>query len=225
MPEFRPDDDESMLLATKIPIPDGSDSEMDIDETQQEISLSTPYASRQYNPSKPMSVDNSLSNASSSQNISFSPKSDASPLRSAPPGSSLKRQASEPMVEDAMRARAEQAQSAAERLLEELNDPEVDEVSHSSIPPSLLATQTGSGILDTSISTTPKVRAKVTAGLSAGPRAPMTPLNKNASIMRQAALFADSPVQKGRSTSLMDVLHEHKHQSGWWLKRMSRMYS
>lgn len=213
-------DDESMLLASKIPIPD-SDSEMDIDETMQDISMTTPHPPRLAPPAQPIYIDRSMSNHSSSQGMSFSPKSDvSSSLQALPPATSFKRLASEPVVEDAMRARAEQAQSAAERLLEELDDSEVDGIQHSPIPPSLLPQNTSS-VLDTSVSTTPKIKAKVTTGLSITPRLPTTPLSKSASILRQAALFADSPAQKSRSTSLMDMLHDHKHQSGWWLKRMS----
>jgi CLIP-associating protein 1/2 len=45
----------------------------------------------------------------------------------------------QPVVEDALRARAEQAESAAERLLE-LVEPEDDLANHPTLPPSLLKT-------------------------------------------------------------------------------------
>jgi len=107
------------------------------------------------------------------------------------------------VVEDALRARAAQAESAAEQLLE-LVDP--DDGNHiSPIPASLLPSN----------GATPKPPARSMA------IPPATPVNKPSAIMRQAALFQDSPAYKGGSPSIFEVIQERKHQTGWWLKRMT----
>jgi CLIP-associating protein 1/2 len=131
-----------------------------------------------------------------------------------------------PVVEDALRARAEQAESAAERLLE-LVEPEEEGVHHSSIPTSLLV---GSAGTSASAGPGPGVGVKekpvpVPLPLPATTMTtpPATPVsNRNAAIMRQAAMFKDSPAYKGSSSSssLLDVLRDRKHESGWWMKRM-----
>jgi CLIP-associating protein 1/2 len=138
-----------------------------------------------------------------------------------------------PVVEDALRARAEQAESAAERLLEELAE---QDDQPPPFPPSLLPS--------TSVSppTTPngKSHAK-TMGLSRNANAnavsagttivgtpvqpPTTPAHdRRAAVLRQVALFQDSPPYKGASMtpSIVDMLKENRHESGWWLKRISR---
>lgn len=106
-----------------------------------------------------------------------------------------------PVVEDALRARAEQAESAAERLLE-LVEPDVDS-QISPIPPVLLPS---SGLTSAT-------------KLSALRTIPTTPINKKSHILRQAALFQNSPAYKG--SSLMDVLNDRKHENSWWMKRMA----
>jgi len=93
-----------------------------------------------------------------------------------------------------MKARAEQAESAAERLLE-LVDPDIESTPHPSLPSSLL--------LD---------RQFVKPS-----RLPATPLSNTAQILKQAAMFQDSPANSGR-TSLMDILQNAKQES-WWPKR------
>jgi CLIP-associating protein 1/2 len=137
-----------------------------------------------------------------------------------------------PVVEDALRARAEQAESAAERLLE-LVEPEEEGLHHSSIPTSLLV---GSAGTNASAGGGVGAGAGASVGIKEKPvpvplplpattttTPPATPVsNRNAAIMRQAAMFKDSPAYKGSSSSssLLDVLRDRKHESGWWMKRM-----
>ena len=203
MPDL--DDEDSLLLATTIPIPDDSDSEMD--ESANVMSFSTPYklyppASSHtsqppsFSPSSGLSTPNTVSNA-----LSDSPgkPSDAMP------------------VEDALRARAEQAQSAAERLLE-LTDPEAEDNEHSAIPTSLL--------LGSSSVVTPKPpRVPAVPKIKKSFAPPVTPDSRNATIFRQAALFKNSPMN-GRKPSepLIKPLQDQSHKNGWWSKRASSNY-
>ncbi|KAF8138205.1 clasp N terminal-domain-containing protein [Boletus edulis] len=147
MPDL--DDQDSLLLATTIPVPDDSDSDMD--ESANIMSFSMPY--KLYPPAS----------SHTSQPPSFSPSSGLSTPNT--PSESV-------LVEDALRSRAEQAQSAAERLLE-LTDPDAEDNVHSAIPISLL--------LGSSSAVTPKP-----------PRMPAVPKIKkngrNVAIFRQAAL-------------------------------------
>lgn len=171
--------DESMLLAQTIPLPDDTDSE---DESPM-MSFSAPY--EKYQLSIPKTISSSFS------------------ANSPPPN------APEPIVEDALRARAEQAESAAERLLE-LVEPD-DDLGVSPIPPSLIRTNSS-----------PPQAAKQSNVLQ--PRTqnvPSTPVTKKSAIFKQAAMFKDSPVSK-KPASLLDVLRERKHESGWWVKRIAR---
>jgi CLIP-associating protein 1/2 len=109
-------DDDSLLLATTIPVPDDSDSDMN--EPPNIMSFSSPFklfppssSHTSQQPSSGLSTPNTVSNALSD----FPGKpSDMIP------------------VEDALRARAEQAQSAAERLLE-LTDPDAEDNAHSAL--------------------------------------------------------------------------------------------
>jgi CLIP-associating protein 1/2 len=128
-------------------------------------------------------------------------------------GSNTTQDSPRPVIEDALRARAEQAESAAERLLE-LVDLEEDGLQHS-IPTSLLL---GSNI------TTPKPQAKpVPMPIThTNITPPVTPINRNTAILTQAAAFKNSPAYNGHmSSSLLDVLKDRKNESGWWLKRMT----
>ena len=139
-----------------------------------------------------------------------------------------------PVVEDALRARAEQAESAAERLLEELAEPDDQPPP---FPPSLLPSTSASP------PTTPNGKSytkaiggprnvNATNAISAGTtivgttvQPPATPAHdRRAAVLRQAALFQDSPPYKGASSapSIVDMLKENRHESGWWLKRISR---
>jgi CLIP-associating protein 1/2 len=113
-----------------------------------------------------------------------------------------------------LRARAEQAESAAERLLE-LVEPEENGNHHSSIPASLLLGSHGNA--------TPKPNSKVPSGPIARTRTvpPVTPLNRNTAVFKQASLFKNSPAFNGTSPSLLDVLKERKNETSWWLKRVN----
>jgi CLIP-associating protein 1/2 len=118
--------------------------------------------------------------------------------------------AGQPVVEDALRARAEQAESAAERLLE-LVEPEDEIITrHPSLP--LIKNSNGTIAAET----------KAEIDQIPGPRVivpPVTPNNRATTIMRQAALFTNSPAHGTRSSSLLDVLQSHKQETGWWMKR------
>ncbi|KAH9894282.1 clasp N terminal-domain-containing protein [Cubamyces lactineus] len=195
-------EEESLLLATNIPVPEDSDSDMELDESINLISFSTPY---EVYPPAPRS---------NSQANSFSPKSTSSKPTlsnalstgtSSPPAG-----VAQPLVEDAMRARAEQAESAAERLLE-LVEPDEDGAHPSPIPASLL--------LRNSEVSKPKPRV---SGGSVAPTLPRTPISKrSAAIMQQAALFQDSPAHNGKTTSLFDMVDGRDRAGQWWAKRMA----
>ena len=203
MPDL--DDEDSLLLATTIPVPDDSDSDMD--EPANVMSFSTPYklyppasshASQppSFSPSSGLSTPNTVSNA-----LSDSPGKPSDPIP----------------VEDALRARAEQAQSAAERLLE-LTDPEAEDNVHSAIPTSLL--------LGSSSAVTPKPpKVPAVPKIKKSLVPPVTPDNRNAAIFRQAALFKNSPMNGGKpSEPLIKPLQDQSHENGWWSKRASSDY-
>jgi CLIP-associating protein 1/2 len=173
---FSGDLDQSLLMATSIPLP--SESDQTDDESVNLMTFSAPWE---------------LSHSSSQL---------ATSLDSTPSSSRFSR-VPHSVVEDALRARAAQAESAAAQLLE-LVDP--DDGQHvSPIPPSLLPNN----------GSTPKPPSRTLAG------PPVTPINQASAIMREAALFKDSPAYSGGSPSLFEVIEERKHQTGWWLKRMS----
>ncbi|KAJ7699888.1 clasp N terminal-domain-containing protein [Mycena rosella] len=189
-------DDESLLLAQTVPIP-GSDSDSDsMDHSVNLMSFSAAFEKYAATPAA----------RRSSPAQSFSPE-----VSNALSSGSLETTAGQPVVEDALRARAEQAESAAERLLE-LVDPDDDSMQHSTIPSSLLLGTNGNGV---------KVKAKPTPIpiRQIHTKPPVTPVNKASAIMRQAAQFKNSPAYNGHSSSLMDVLQDQRHQTGWWLKR------
>ena len=221
--------EDSLLLASNIPIPEDSDSDMDVDTSVNLISFSTPY---EMYPPEGAAAQQAKSAAS------FSPRSSSSrpPLSNAlstgtssPPAG-----VPQPMVEDAMRARAEQAESAAERLLE-LVDPEDEDEEmvvrqSSTVPASLLLRSTTP---EASIYKAASARGDAGRGgssprglgaLGATPiQPPRTPVSKSAAIMRKAALFQDSPAYKARaSTSPFDVINGQTQDNVWWRKRMSR---
>lgn len=172
--------EESMLIETNIPLP--TDSDIGDDDSVNLINFSAPWET-----SKPASRSAASSSSTpSTPRLSNIPRS---------------------VVEDALRARAAQAESAAEQLLELV---EPDDGNHlSPIPPSLLRTN----------GTTPKP----SSSRSLAP--PVTPIHQTSTIMRQAALFQDSPVYEAKSPSLFDIIQERKHQTGWWLKRMSSKFA
>lgn len=205
-------DDESLLLASGIPIPEDSDS--DPDESVNLMSFSAPF--EMYPPVQTLpaiSAPHVPEPQSNSQALSLSPRSnDSRPLVSN--ALSTPEHVQGEIVEDALRARAEQAESAAERLLE-LVEPEDSDNHISTIPASLL--------LGTNGHATPKPKPKpspipLSKAFSAPP---VTPLNRNTSILRQAALFQNSPPYSGTSPSLLDVLNDRKNETSWWLKRMT----
>ncbi|KAH7922895.1 hypothetical protein BV22DRAFT_1197100 [Leucogyrophana mollusca] len=196
--------DEPLLLATAVPIPEDSDSDMD--DSVNLMSFSTPY--KVYPPAPPFSSPPHPSFSLRSEEST--PNTVSNALSSDSPGKSP----GQVPVEDALRARAEQAQSAAERLLE-LNDPEEEDNQHSAIPASLLL---GNG------TSTPKPKvasAATTIRRTLAP--PVTPDNRNTAIFRQAALFKNSPANgnNGRAESLVKPLQDQAHETGWWLKRTS----
>ncbi|KZT26934.1 hypothetical protein NEOLEDRAFT_1161851 [Neolentinus lepideus HHB14362 ss-1] len=199
MPEMKGNmDDDSLLLATQIPVPEDDDEDMDIDQSMKLISFSTPY--ELYPPAHPSATD-------SAQRTPVSPMSPENLLASLANERTVE-------VEDAMRARAEQAESAAERLLE-LVDSEEDGAHPSPIPPSLLPSHDSAGTVKI------KVKPGLAAALRNGP--PVTPDNRSTRILNAAASFKDSPAQNGKSGLLVDVLKDRKHETGWWLKHVTLM--
>ncbi|EIW82237.1 hypothetical protein CONPUDRAFT_143692 [Coniophora puteana RWD-64-598 SS2] len=198
-PDF--DDDEELLLATTVPVPD-SDSDADDHNL---MSFSTPY--KLYPPKQQNAEPRS-------KRPSFSPRSDDSRQTASNALSNGSQGKSDIAVEDALRARAEQAESTAERLLEELSDPEKDSGNHPTIPSSLLLGSTHQ---------TPKAAKNAGSVFrSLGPP-PVTPVNRNASIFRQAAAFQNSPAAPANNgaDSLLKPLQDQSHMSSWWLKRTS----
>ncbi|CCM02847.1 uncharacterized protein FIBRA_04959 [Fibroporia radiculosa] len=206
-------EEESLLLATKIPIPEDSDSDMDIDDSVNLISFSTPF--EMYPPAK----------GTRSQAPSFSPQSSTSrpgmsnalsTSTSSPPSG-----VPQPIVEDALRARAEQAESAAERLLE-LVEPDEDGMQPSLIPPSLLL-RNGGGSPGGKASAASMVTPSAARTTLAAPR---TPVNRQAAIMRRAALFEDSPAPSKKLGTLFDMVRGESVNAGeWWRKRTALISS
>ena len=180
--------DESLLIAQTVPIPEGDTDLEDECMSINLMSFSTPF--EMYPPIEteicPLSPDSKsmVSNALSSGSIS-----DIT--------------ASQPVVEDALRARAEQAESAAERLLE-LVEPEDEGNTH------LFKNSDGP------ITAKSKANTEIPGARAIAPLA--TPNNRVATIMRRAALFTDSPAHGMRSSSLLDVLQSQKQETGWWIR-------
>lgn len=125
-----------------------------------------------------------------------------------------------PVIEDDLRARAAQAESAAERLLEELVDPN-ETVQNIHLPPSLG--------LSESTSSTPKKSALLPKSNGAKQHTanvvPVTPANNRTSVLRQVAALQDSPQYKPGSSSIIDKLQANRNESSWWLKRVARKWS
>lgn len=209
-------DDDSLLLAQAVPVPD-YDTESDGDVSVNLISFSAPF--EMYPPPAALKSTSQVHSSSPKSNKDFKrPLQIASALSS---DSITDMSSDQPIVEDALRARAEQAESAAERLLE-LVDSEGEGIHHSTIPASLLV---GSNNGNGHGNGTPKIKSKPAPIPLVQQTAPVTPVNRAAAIMRQAAMFKDSPAYNGRSsTSLMDVLQGRKNETGWWLKRQTRRF-
>ena len=189
-----------LLTAISIPLPDDADSDMDESNI---ISFSSPYEKF-----PPVPQPKSRTDSQSTTSNGHQPGLDLSSGTGSPPIS-----ASHPVVEDALRARAEQAQSAAERLLE-LVDPEDGPTQ---TPPSLLLNNGSS----------PKTTRVQVPSLMAQKRPPTTPVNnKSAAIRKQAAAFRDSPAQQATPSLMTDMLMPTttRADGAWWRKRMTRTY-
>lgn len=213
LPPMTSEDDRSLLLAQTIPIPDET-SESDDDQSSINLmSFSAPF--ERYPPTTPLykAVQKSNSRIQSHSQGSSELKPTIS-VSNALSSDSIPDLAGhgQVVVEDALRARAEQAESAAERLLE-LVDSEEEGMQHSTIPASLLVGSSNGHVTIKSKSKPPPISLAQAGG------APVTPVNRHAAILKQAAMFKDSPEYSRRTSSLMDVLHGKKHETGWWLKR------
>ncbi|KAH9999414.1 clasp N terminal-domain-containing protein [Russula vinacea] len=183
-----------LLTAISIPLPDDADSDLDMDEPNL-VSFSSPYEKFPPEP-QPKSRTDSLSPTSNGHQPGLDPSSGSvSPPVSLP----------QPDVEDALRARAEQAQSAAERLLELVEPEGVAQ------PPASLLLNNGTA------SHTAKVQIP---SLMAQMRTPSTP---SAAIRKQAAAFRDSPMQQGAPSLMTDMLRPTAARADgtWWRKRMA----
>lgn len=108
-------EDESLLLATTVPIPEDDSDFEDDDTNANPITFSSPFemfppAKRKSTPATPSFSNSSIDEPKLQMlhSVSSSSFSTHSPPATTP----------QPIVEDAMRARAEQAASAADRLLE-----------------------------------------------------------------------------------------------------------
>ncbi|XP_006459874.1 hypothetical protein AGABI2DRAFT_184378 [Agaricus bisporus var. bisporus H97] len=178
--------DESLLLAQSVPIPLDDESEDD----DNLMSFSAPFHTFTQNKKDPLTPPDSQSLKSADSKPTFS-------VSNALSSGSIANVNNQPVVEDALKARAEQAESAAERLLE-LVEPEAEGAPHPTLPPSLLVGKQSK---------------------PAPNHPPVTPENRASVILKQAAMFEDSPAYSGKA-SLMDVLQESK-QEGWWAKRRS----
>ena len=124
-----------------------------------------------------------------------------------------------PVIEDDLRARAAQAESAAERLLEELAEPDVT-VQNIHLPPS--PTTSGSTQATSSKGHRPPASKSNGTKQPAAHTVPVTPANKRTSVLRQAAAFQDSPQYKPGSRSIIEKLQDNRNESSWWLKRVAR---
>jgi CLIP-associating protein 1/2 len=201
LPDLNDDDpaNSDLLTAIAIPLPDDADSDMDMDDLNP-VSFSSPY--EKFPPeTQPKSRTDLQSPTSNGRQPGLDPSSSTGfPPVSVP----------QPVVEDALRARAEQAQSAAERLLE-LVEPE-DGVTQ---PPASLLLNNG---------TAPKTTRVLVPSLVAQMRTPSTPANKGSAVRKQAAAFRDSPAQQTAPSLMTDMLMPTTRAEGaWWRKRMARM--
>ncbi|KAG8830341.1 suppressor of tub2 mutation [Serendipita sp. 399] len=134
-----------------------------------------------------------------------------------------------PVVEDALRARAEQAESAAERLLEELAEPD-HTPANSHLPAELVPSVSTLSIQRTNIQRTngdstprppPSDSAKQLGKSKANVLPPVTPNHNRSVLLRQAAAYQDSPPYKGGSHSIVEKLKDNRNESSWWLKRIT----
>ncbi|KAI9510431.1 clasp N terminal-domain-containing protein [Russula earlei] len=181
-----------LLTAIAIPLPDDSDSDMN-----ESVSFSSPYEKYPPGPQS-KSRTRSQSPASNGHQPGFDRSSGTgSPHASVP----------QPVVEDVLRARAEQAQSAAERLLE-------------LVEPEDRATQPLASLLLNDRPTSPTTKIPMPSR-KAQMRTPSTPVNKTATVRKQAAAFQDSPVQRTAPSLMTDMLRTTRVDGAWWRKRMA----
>lgn len=201
---------DSLLMAQTVPIPDDTDSEDD--QSISLMSFSGHLAMHQQTKITPQSQKTlslesesrppaSVSNALSSGSISDMADSQQF------------------IVEDALRARAEQAESAAERLLELVEPVEEATPHRPTLPALIMKTPASNG------QATPKPKIRPAPLPATRPKpVPVTPDSRASKVMKQAAMFMDSPApaRNGRSSNLLDVLQNQTQQTGWWLKRNAR---
>lgn len=183
-----------LLTAVAIPLPDDDDSDdMDL------VSFSSPYERFPPRLGSKSRTDSQSPTSTGHQPV-VNPSSNTASLPVNLP---------QPVVEDALRARAEQAQSAAERLLE-LVEPE-DEVAQSQ--PSLL-------LNNGRASQTAKIQVSTQ---TAQTLTPTTPISKNTAIWKQAAAFRDSPAHQAAPSLMTDMLRPTmtRADGAWWKKRMA----
>jgi len=193
--------DNSLLMAMENPLP--PDSELSDDDAAMEATMRLPPirhgGSQVPVPPHPQSPPRSQSSVHTLFPGDSASQSASTRVRPASPHSP-----NQDVMEDALRANAEHAESSAERLTEML---EPDNPQASLVPPSLLRNGSSSG------KTTPRPAL----------HPPVTPANpqKTKALLTQLALFQNSPAVK-QAPSVMDRLYENKAVSGWWLKRKSR---
>ena len=198
LPDFDEPDSPTndLLTAVAIPLPDDGDS--DVDETNL-VSFSSPYEKFPPRSGSKSRTDSQSPTSSGHQQVS-NPSSNTASLPVNVP---------QPVVEDALRARAEQAQSAAERLLELVEPEELTRPQ-----PSLL-------LNNGTASKTAKIQVSVQPTQT---RIPTTPVSKNSAIWKQAAAFRDSPAHQAAPSLMTDMLRPTTRADGaWWKKRMACM--
>ena len=198
LPDFDEPDSPTndLLTAVAIPLPDDGDSDMD--ETNL-VSFSSPYEKFPPRSGSKSRTDSQSPTSSGHQQVS-NPSSNTASLPVNVP---------QPVVEDALRARAEQAQSAAERLLELVEPEELTRPQ-----PSLL-------LNNGTASKTAKIQVSVQPTQT---RIPTTPVSKNSAIWKQAAAFRDSPAHQAAPSLMTDMLRPTTRADGaWWKKRMACM--
>ncbi|KZT58787.1 ARM repeat-containing protein [Calocera cornea HHB12733] len=206
--------DETLLLAQGMPLP----GEGDEDETFQPFDFSPALVQARRTPppttrsvTAPSKIPISPSRKSHHTRSSLSSNT-SNPLFSSPPISSFspkqQEQVPQSVIEDALRAQAEQAESAANMLLE-LVEPEEDRTQMLRAPPAALAP---SGALLRELG-----GGKENTGL------PRTPLpNRQRSAIRQAAeSFKDSPAHSHATPGMLRALSERKHEAGLWQRKIA----
>lgn len=212
--------DTSLLMAVQNPLPNDSDEEEDLDDSMLiETTMRLPVSRDRDRPG--------IATGPSSQTTSIivppeSPQRSQSSIRTLFPGDSISQTATThpkqlpphsptsdvAVMEDALRANAEQAEGSAERLAE-LLEPE-----SATLP--IFIVPAGQQTLN---------HSRSFSNMST-PVPPVTPVPKSKAasngnkLFSHLALFQASPAAKS-SPSVMDRLYENKAEGGWWLKRRS----